>query len=340
MSESTLTALTSEEVQAGLSLEQLKQLVGLVEYDASERPVPGRRPGRRLLRGRQRHPDRDLLPARAGHGARGLPRPRERPPRLQVLRAALRQRPVRLHRRRHPRQPGRSTTTAGTATASSTSRIEVTDVDKCIEHARLDGRDGPGRAARRVRRARHRADRRDRDVRRDPAHAGRPQPLRRPLPARLRRPDEHRGPPRGPPEAAVPGHRPLRRQRRARPDGRVGRVLQQGARLHEHGRVRRRRHRHRLLRADEQGRRQRQPPGEVPAQRAGDREEEVADRRVPRVLRRRRLPAHRARDQRHPALGRHPARQRHRVPRRPPTPTTTTPSCAPGSARCGSRSRS
>jgi 4-hydroxyphenylpyruvate dioxygenase len=33
MSESTLTALTSEEVQAGLSLEQLQQLVGLVEYD-------------------------------------------------------------------------------------------------------------------------------------------------------------------------------------------------------------------------------------------------------------------------------------------------------------------
>ena len=40
MSESTLTALTSEEVQAGLSLEQLKQLVGLVEYDASNDPFP------------------------------------------------------------------------------------------------------------------------------------------------------------------------------------------------------------------------------------------------------------------------------------------------------------
>jgi 4-hydroxyphenylpyruvate dioxygenase len=33
MSESTITALTSEEVQAGLSLEQLQQLVGLVDYD-------------------------------------------------------------------------------------------------------------------------------------------------------------------------------------------------------------------------------------------------------------------------------------------------------------------
>ena len=53
-------------------------------------------------------------------------------------------------------------------------------------------------------------------------------------------------------------------------------LLQQGHGLREHGGVHRRRHRHRLLRADVQGRRQRQPPGEVPAQRAGDREEEVA----------------------------------------------------------------
>ena len=36
----TLTALTNEEVQAGLSLDQLKQLVGLVEYDASSDPFP------------------------------------------------------------------------------------------------------------------------------------------------------------------------------------------------------------------------------------------------------------------------------------------------------------
>ncbi|NYG58373.1 4-hydroxyphenylpyruvate dioxygenase [Nocardioides daedukensis] len=37
---STLTALTHEEEQAGLSLDQLKQLVGLVEYDASTDPFP------------------------------------------------------------------------------------------------------------------------------------------------------------------------------------------------------------------------------------------------------------------------------------------------------------
>jgi len=37
---STLTVLTHEEEQAGLTLEQLQQLVGLVEYDASSDPFP------------------------------------------------------------------------------------------------------------------------------------------------------------------------------------------------------------------------------------------------------------------------------------------------------------
>jgi 4-hydroxyphenylpyruvate dioxygenase len=37
---STLTVLTHEEEQAGLSLDQLKQLVGLVDYDASTDPFP------------------------------------------------------------------------------------------------------------------------------------------------------------------------------------------------------------------------------------------------------------------------------------------------------------
>ena len=218
--------------------------------------------------------------------------------------------------------------------------LEVPDVDRCIEHARSVRRHDPRGAARRLRRARHRPHGRHRDVRRDPPHARRPLALRRPVPARLRRRHHHRDAARGPPEAAVPGRRPLRRQRRARPDGRVGRVLQQGARLHEHGRVHRRRHRHRLLRADVEGRRQRQPPREVPAQRAGGRQEEVADRRVPRVLRRRRLPAHRARDRRHPAHRRHPARATASSSSTPRTPTTTTPSSAPGSARSGCRSRS
>ncbi len=45
--------------------------------------------------------------------------------------------------------------------------IEVPDVDKCIAQARRAGATMPGRAPGRVRRARHGADRRDRDVRRD-----------------------------------------------------------------------------------------------------------------------------------------------------------------------------
>ena len=40
MTESTLTVLTHEEEQAGLTLEQLQQLVGLLEYDASSDPFP------------------------------------------------------------------------------------------------------------------------------------------------------------------------------------------------------------------------------------------------------------------------------------------------------------
>ncbi len=38
--DTTLTALTDEEAQAGLSFEQLRQLVGLVEYDAAADPFP------------------------------------------------------------------------------------------------------------------------------------------------------------------------------------------------------------------------------------------------------------------------------------------------------------
>ena len=54
---------------------------------------------------------------------------------------------------------------------------------------------------------------------------------------------------------------------------------------HEHEGVRRRRHRDRVLRADEQGRRGRKPQGEVPAERARGRQAQVADRRVSGVLR-------------------------------------------------------
>ena len=51
--------------------------------------------------------------------------------------------------------------------------------------------------------------------------------------------ESHVGQARGRAQAALPGARPHRRQRRARPHGRVGGVLQQGHGLHEHGGVHR-----------------------------------------------------------------------------------------------------
>ena len=242
----------------------------------------------------------------------------ERQPRPQVLRAALRLDPVRRSTARSTPTARWPTTTAGTATASSTSP------SRCPTSTAASPR--PARPARpsyasprtsptstapiRIAAIATYGETRHTLVDRSP--------VRRPLPPRLRRRSESTWvQARGRAQAAVPGARPHRRQRRARPHGRVGRVLQQGHGLHEHGGVHRRRHRHRLLGADEQGRRERQPPGEVPAQRAGDRQEEVADRRVPRVLPRRRRPAPRRRDQRHPRLGRRAARQRRGVPRHP-----------------------
>ena len=79
----------------------------------------------------------------------------------------------------------------------------------------------------------------------------------------------------------------------------MGGLLPPGHGLHQPGRVHRRRHRHRVLRADEQGGGERGPPGEVPAQRARRRQEEVADRRVPGVLPRLRRAAPGARHARH-----------------------------------------
>ncbi len=59
------------------------------------------------------------------------------------------------------------------------------------------------------------------------------------------------------------------------------------------------------------------------------------DRRVPRVLRRPRRPAPGAGHQRHPAPPSTRCAPRAWSSSTPPTPTTTTPSCGPGSARCG-----
>ena len=277
-----------------------RQLVGLVEYDDDARPVPGHRLGRGGVVGRQRHPGRAVLPGGLRHGAGRLLRPGDRQPRPPRLRAAQRRRPVRAQGRASTRRARCSTTTAATATASSTSPSRCPTSTAASRHARAQGAtilEEPHDVTDEHGTVRLAAIATYGDTRHTPR---RPLPLRRPLPARLRRAPIGHVAARGRAAAAVPGARPRRRQRRARPDGRVGRLLQPGHGLHQHGRVRRRRHRHRVLGADEQGRRQRQPPGQVPAQRAGGRQEALADRRVPRLLRRPRRPAPRAGHQRHP----------------------------------------
>ena len=113
---------------------------------------------------------------------------------------------------------------------------------------------------------------------------------------------------------------------------------QPGHGLHQHEGVRRGRHRHRVLGADEQGGRRRQPQGQVPDQRAGGRQEEVADRRVPGVLRRPRRPAHRAGHRRHRGRGPRHAGARAWTSSTPRTATTRR--SASGSATPGSRSAS
>ena len=166
-------ALTDAERAAELSPEQLTQLVGLVEYDASRRPVPGHRLGRRGLRGRQRHPDRALLPVGLRHGAGRLLRPRDRQPRPQGVRAQERLVPVRHQGRRRPGQPA-----ARPPPGARRRRLRHRPrgarrrpVHRPRARLRRPGRAG---ADRRHRRARHRADRVHRGVRRHRALARRP----------------------------------------------------------------------------------------------------------------------------------------------------------------------
>ena len=191
MSESTLTALTSEEVQAGLSLEQLKQLVGLVEYDATNDPFPVVAQDAVCFvvgNATQTAAYYQLALGMELEAYRG-PENGFRDAKSYVLRSGSAR--FVFTGGGHPRQPGpRAPPPARRRRRGPGHRG---DRRRQVHRARpLDGRDGPGRAARRVRRARHRPAGRHRDVRRDPAHAGRPQQLRRPLPARLRRADQHR----------------------------------------------------------------------------------------------------------------------------------------------------
>ena len=98
-----------------------------------------------------------------------------------------------------------------------------------------------------------------------------------------------------------PAHRPHRRQRRARPDGRVGRLVQPGARLQALHQLRRQGHLDRVQRAHEHRDVRRLVRHQVPHQRARRGPAQEPDRGVPRLLRRPGRAARRAADHRHRA---------------------------------------
>ena len=225
--------LTDQEREADLDLDQLKQLVGLVEYDETNDVFPVTGWDAIVFVVGNATQTAHYYQSAWGMELVAYSRPRERQPRPQVLRAQVRLDPLRHQRRRRPRQPARR----------------------------------PPPPARR-RRRRHRA----RGARRRPVHRPGPAgPARRVLEEPHDLTDEHgtvrtaaiatygetrhtlvaprvdgqtyAGPylpgyvaarvdlrqARGPAEAALPGPRPHRRQRRARPDGRVGRASTTGS---------------------------------------------------------------------------------------------------------------
>ena len=283
--------LTGQERLAELDLNQLRQLIGLVAVPRRQRdPFPltgwdavvwsvGN-----ATHGRRRS-TRNASTAWSWYAYSGPATGQPRPPRLSssssgavrfVLKGGVGPEPARSrtttvaprrrHRRHRPagarRRPVHRATPAPRARRSSRNRTTSPT------------------------RARHRPPRRHRHLRRHPPHPRRPIPLSAAPTCPATNPRRSAaGAARPRPTAPAQA---LDRRRRGTvepgPDGRVGRLLQPRHGLHQHGRIRRRRHRHRVLGADEQGRRQRQPPRQVPAQRTGGRQEALADRRVPRLL--------------------------------------------------------
>ena len=158
-------------------------------------------------------------------------------------------------------------------------------------------------------RIRPRRDRVGRDLRRGRPLVRRPRGLRRAVPARVRG-----GRVRGRRRRRADAARPLRRQRRAREDGRVGGLVRAGARLREHRPLRRRADSHRVLGADVEGDVGRRGEDQVPDQRAGRGAPQEPDRRVPRLQRGARRAARRDPDRRHRPHGRGDAGARRRLP--------------------------
>ena len=193
---STGGALTVDEMKADLSLEQLRQLVGLVEYDADADPFPVTGWDAICFVVGNATQAAHYYASALGHGARS-PTPARRtatattsptcsspaPSSSCVSGAVAPDSPLIAHHARH-----------GDGVVDIA--LEVPDVDQCIAQARKAGATVLAEPRDVSRRARHGADRRDRDLRRDPPHAGaahrRRRDLRRSLPPRLRQAVEPR----------------------------------------------------------------------------------------------------------------------------------------------------
>ena len=147
--------LTEQERQADLDLDQLKQLVGLVEYDEKQDPFPVTGWDAIGLRRRQRHPDRALLPVAPGAWSSS---PTPAPRTATATTSPSCSSPARsgsCSTARSAPTARCSTTTASTATASSTSRSRCPTSTAASSRPAAPGATVLAGAARRHRRARH-----------------------------------------------------------------------------------------------------------------------------------------------------------------------------------------
>ncbi len=230
--------LTPDELRADLTLDQLKELVGLVEYDASRDPFPVTAMDAicfvvgnatqtatfyQLALGMEleayRGPENGLRDAKVFVLRSGSAR-------FVFAGGVTPDSPLHEHHSKH-----------GDGVVDLA--LEVPDVDRCIEHARSVGAtilDEPYEISDEhgtVRMAAIATYGETRHTLVDRSRYSGPY-----LPGFVAR-SSTRHASGGPAQAALPGRRPLRRQRRDRQDGRVGDLLQQGHGLHEHGRVHR-----------------------------------------------------------------------------------------------------
>ena len=247
----------------------------------------------------------------------------DRRARPHLVRARAGPHPPRPHRRADARTTRSRSICAATATASRTSRSRCPTPTDAYRAGRAARRDAASRAvgARATSTAPSRCPRSPPTATRcTPSSSAATTPARSsPATSRRERLERDRG-------AGLLDDRPHRRQRRARPHERVGRsstsdVFGMTEMIHFSDEAISTEYSALMSKVvtDGNGRDQ------VPDQRAGRGQAQVADRRVPRLLRRPGRAAHRDRHARHRrARSTELQRARRRVPRRPPTPTTTT----------------